>query len=108
VHLGSFALDSIGAAADFIAYIVKAWRNFANSSCPALRCECPHGDARAVGDRLRIRARHGWTACVVERNEFDRPSVLKRTESAVAGRANKLGLRFGKPKTRGLNQSRDS
>ena len=34
-----------------------------------------HRDARAVGDRLRIRARHGWIACVVERNEFDRPSV---------------------------------
>ena len=27
---------------------------------------------------------------------------LKRTESAVAGRAYKLGIRFGKPKTRGL------
>ena len=28
---------------------------------------------------------------------------LKRTESAVAGRAYKLGIRFGKPRTRGLS-----
>ena len=28
---------------------------------------------------------------------------LKRTESAVAGRAYKLRLRFGKPRTRGLS-----
>src|SRR6478609_11708116 len=34
-----------------------------------------HGDARAVGNRLRIRARHGWIARVVEQDEFDRPSV---------------------------------
>ena len=27
---------------------------------------------------------------------------LMRTESAVAGRAYKLGIKFGKPKTRGL------
>src|SRR5215510_8407859 len=34
-----------------------------------------HSNARAVGDRLRIRARHCWIACVVEQNEFNRPSV---------------------------------
>jgi hypothetical protein len=25
-----------------------------------------HSDAWAVGDHVRIRARHGWIACVVE------------------------------------------
>jgi hypothetical protein len=30
-----------------------------------------HGGARAVGNRLRIRARHGWIARVVEQDEFD-------------------------------------
>jgi len=31
---------------------------------------------------------------------------LMRTESAVAGRAYKLGIKFGKPKTRGLGAER--
>ena len=34
-----------------------------------------HSDAWAVGDCLRIRARYGWIACVVEQNEFNRPPV---------------------------------
>ena len=47
-------------------------------------------------DRLR-------TLVEAKRNLAFVAKELKRTESAVAGRAYKLGLRFGKPKTRGLN-----
>jgi len=66
-----------------------------------------HSDARAVGDRLHIRARRLWTACVVERNEFDRPSVdaapgvhlvdckLRRDQTFRPKRGRRTGERTG-------------
>ena len=66
-----------------------------------------HSDARAVGDRLHIRARHGWIACVVERNEFNRPSVdaaldvhlvdckLRRDDTFRPSRGRRAGERTG-------------
>src|SRR6516225_9416211 len=66
-----------------------------------------HSDARAVGDRLHIRAGHSWIACVVERNEFDRPSVhaalgvhlvdrkLRRDQTFRPKRSRRTGERTG-------------
>jgi hypothetical protein len=73
-----------------------------------------HGDARAVGDRLHIRARHGWIACVVERNEFYRPSAdaalgvylvdcqLRRDQTFGPNRGRRAGERTGERNANGL------
>lgn len=42
------------------------------------------------------------TLAAANRNIGAIARVLKRTEAAVSGRAYKLGIRFGKPTTRGL------
>jgi len=81
---------------------------------PKIRGHPPAGRAGIESEKMSGASRH-WTPEEEEdrlRNfvEANRSlsfvaKELKRTESAVAGRAYNLGLRFGRPKTRGLNST---
>jgi hypothetical protein len=73
-------------------------------------CDLPAYKHGAEGEKMTGTGR-AWTSeednqlrtlAAANRNVGAIAPELKRTEAALSGRAYKLGLRFGKPKTRGL------